>query len=431
MRCGEKNGSETRTLANSTTIICAEYVMADQKIAYIISRFPVLTETFITREIVEVKRKGVDVVIFSLRNPKHNYNIHVAAPDLIKNTHYIPYLFSFETLKAVVYYLITSPVTLIMLVARIFRTHMNNPALLLKTLAIFPKALTISLTIKDLGVEKIHAHWATIPTTVAWIVSNLNNIDFTFTAHAWDIFKYDTMLHEKITDAKKVITCTNYNKQYLIEKFPDIDPDKIAVVYHGMDFNQFTPLKNKENRIFTILSIGRLSEKKGFQFLLKASLLLHERGIPFLCRIIYVKGDFEKQIFHIFENLRLSEYVEFIPEMPQERLIDYYNSADCFVLPCIITKTGDRDGIPNVIIEALAMELPVVTTSISGIPEVIKDRETGLIINQESAEDLASALEELYTDKKLRERLGKAGKELAYKQFEISTTISLLLKYIL
>lgn len=431
MKCGEKNGSETRTLVNSTPIINGEYVMTDQKIAYIISRFPVLTETFITREIVEVKRKGFNVVIFSLRSLKFNDNIHGAALDLIKNTYYLPYLFSVQTLKAIIYYLTTNPVTIIMLAAEIFRTHIKNPVLLLKTLVIFPKALTISLIIKDLGVEKIHAHWATIPTTVAWIISNLNNIDFTFTAHAWDIFTYDTMLHEKIIDAKKVITCTKYNNQYLVEKFPDIDPDKITVVYHGMDFNQFTPLKNKENPIFTILSIGRLSEKKGFQFLLKASFLLHERGIPFLCRIIYVKGDFEKQIFNIFENLHLSKYVEFIPEMPQERIIDYYNNADCFVLPCIITETGDRDGIPNVILEALAMELPVVTTSISGIPEVIKDRETGLIIKQESAEDLASAIEELYTDTELRKRLGKAGKDLVYKQFEISSTINCLLSNIL
>lgn len=404
--------------------------MTEKKLAYITSSFPILTETFIIREIEEVKHKGIEVEIFSLKNVKQNKNIHGGGQDLIINTHYPPYLFSVEILKATLFYLTTKPFTIIKLLSEIIRTHIKNPAMLLKTLAVFPKSLSISLTVKNLKIKKIHAHWATIPTTVAWIVSKLNEIDFTFTAHAWDLFKSDTMLEGKISEARKVITCTNFNKKYLEEKFAGINPDKIVTIYHGMDLEKFKSDKKKENRMFTILSIGRLTEKKGFHFLLKACNLLKKKQIRFSCQIIYVRGDFEKEIFQLYNSLELTDYVQFVPEMTQEKLIDYYRNADCFVLPCIITDSGDRDGIPNVILEALAMELPVVTTPISGIPEVIKDGETGLLVNPDNADELATAIEHLYEDKKLRKKLGKAGRDFVNQHFEISSTVDRLLKTI-
>ncbi|MEQ9620243.1 MAG: glycosyltransferase family 4 protein [Deltaproteobacteria bacterium] len=404
--------------------------MTEKKIAYVTSSFPILTETFIIREIEEVKHKGIDIEIFSLKNVKQNKNIPGWGQELISNTHYLPFLFSVEILKAALFYITNKPLTIIKLISEIIRTHTKEPDMLFKTLAVFPKALSISLIVKDLKIKKIHAHWATIPTTVAWIVSKLNEIDFTFTAHAWDIFKYDTMLEDKIAEARKVITCTNFNKKYLEEKFADISPDKIVTIYHGMDLHQFKSDKKKANRIFTILSIGRLAEKKGFHILLQACNILKKKQIGFTCQIVYVSGEFEKEIFELYNYLELAGYVQFIPEMTQEKLIDYYNNADCFILPCIVTDSGDRDGIPNVILEALAMELPVVTTPISGIPEVIKDGETGLLVEPENAEELAAAIARVYSDPNLREKLGKAGRDFVNQHFEISSNVERLLKVI-
>jgi len=405
--------------------------MFAQKIVYIVSRFPMLTETFILREIEEVKHRGIEVEIFSLRNVKLNETTHLGSHELIKNTWYFPFFLSFRIWKAVFFYLTTRPWCTIEIFAKIIRTHFMNPIFLLKTLAIFPKALTISRLLKDMKAIKIHAHWATLPTTVAWIISKLNGCGFTFTGHAWDIFQVDNMLEDKILAADKVITCTNFNRKYLVEKYPNINSDKVAVVYHGLDFSQFTPCVKEEESTFTILSIGRLNEKKGFHYLLEACHVLRQSEIPFRCQIIYVDGHFKKEIFQLYHNLKLEDCVQFIPEMPQEELNKYYKSADCFVLPCVVTENGNRDGIPNVIIEALAMKLPVVTTFVSGLPEVIKDGQNGLLVQPGNAKDVASAIERLYRDKKLREMLGEAGREKVYQQFEISATVDRLLKHIL
>ncbi len=405
--------------------------MTAKKIAYISSSFPVLTETFIIREVEELRRKGVDVEVFSLKSPQLKGTLQSNTKFLIETTHYYPYILSFRVLNALIYYFVKKPATSCEILAKIITTHISSPLLLLKTIAIIPKSFAIAKTLKEMGMTKVHAHWATIPTTVAWIISELNGCDFTFTAHAWDIFKTDTMLEEKITKAKKVITCTGFNKKYLLEKYPRINPEKIIVVYHGLDLKRFIPHKRIRGDQFTILSIGRLTEKKGIHYLLKACSILRETGIPFHAYIIYVRGNFEKEIFRLYDSLGLKSCIELIPEMSQEKLMDYYENADCFVLPCLIAKSGERDGIPNVILEALAMELPVVSTDVSGIPEVVNDGKSGLLVEPENAEEIAYAIEKLYFDNELRCRLGNNGRQLIKQEFEISANVDRLIKNIL
>ena len=405
--------------------------MVTRKIAYIISRFPVLTETFILGEIEEVRRRGVEVEVFSLHNVKLGEITHYKLLELVNSTLYLPFFLSLKVWKAGFFYFTTEPFCTFKILIKIVRTHLTNPILLLKCLVVFPKALLIAKMLKDMKITKVHAHWATVPTTVAWIISKLNGFNFTFTAHAWDIFKVDTMLEDKMHAADQIITCTNFNKKYLLEKFPNISSDKITVIYHGLDFKRFSPSIKRQNSIFTILSVGRLNEKKGLHHLLEACQVLREKGIPFHCQIIYVNGDFKKEIFRLYHKLGLEDYVQFIPEIPQEELVKYYKDADCFVLPCTVAEDGDRDGIPNVIIEALAMELAVVTTSVSGIPEVVKDRQTGLVVQPGNVEEIASAIEKLCGDRELRNMLGRSGRQMVCQQFDISTNVERLLKHIL
>lgn len=405
--------------------------MFTRKIAYIISRFPALTETFILREIEELKRRGIGVEIFSLYNVKLNKTMHCGALELAKSTWYLPFFLSLRVWKSGFFYFKTQPICTFEILRKIIQEHLANPILLLKSLVVFPKALMIAKILKDTKITRIHAHWATVPTTVAWIISKLNDCSFTFTAHAWDIFKVDTMLEYKIHAAKKIITCTSFNKKYILEKFPNINPDKIAVIYHGLDLKRFSPCIKTQESIFTIFSIARLEKVKGIHHLLEACYLIRQRGIPFRCRIIYVNGNFKKEIFQLYHKLGLEECVQFTPEMPQEELLKYYKTADCFVLPCVVTEDGNRDGIPNVVLEALAMELPVVTTSVSGIPEVVKDGQTGLLVRPGNVKEIASAIERLYRDRKLRDVLGQAGRQIVYQKFEISTSVDRLLNYIL
>ncbi len=405
--------------------------MSDKKIAYIISRFPTLTETFIIREVEEIKRKGIEIEIFSLASVDRQKMIEAGFSELVKDTHYLPYLFSLQTIQSLFYYLTTRTVTISGIIYKIIKTHTGKPGVLIKTLALIPKALTIASILKKRDIRKIHAHWATIPTTIAWLISEINSCEYSFTAHAWDIFKQDVMLGDKIRLARRVITCTKYNKTFLLDKYPGIKPEKIQVIYHGLNLKQFGLRQKNEDSTFTILSIGRLVQKKGFHILLRACAKLIEKDIPFKCEIVYVKGNLEKELFNLHQELQLEEYVHFIPEMPQDMLIDYYYNSDCFVLPSVISDSGDRDGIPNVILEAFAAGLPVISTNVSGIPEVVINNQTGLVVEPNNAEDLANTIEKLYLDEKLRTTLGLKGRQLIEQQFEISTNIDRLLSYIL
>jgi glycosyltransferase involved in cell wall biosynthesis len=405
--------------------------MPVDKIAYISSSFPVLTETFIIREVEELRRKGVDVEVFSLKGPRFKGTMQSNTEALIETTHYYPYLFSRSLWKALIYYSVTKPASCCEVLTRIIGTHILNPLLLLKTIAIIPKSFAIAKTLKEMGITRVHAHWATIPTTAAWMVAKLNGCTYTFTAHAWDIYQEDTMLGDKMREAEKVITISDYNKRFLTGKYPDIDPEKIKVVHCGLDFKQFTPRDSTKGNIFKILSIGRLTEKKGFHVLLKACKALKDIGIPFLCQIVYVRGDYEREIFQLYDRLKLEGCVQFIPELPQKDIIKYYSGADCFALPCVIAGSKDRDGIPVVILEAMAMQLPVVSTPVSGIPEVVKNEETGLLANPGDADDLAQAINRLYADPELREKLGVAGRNFVTQQFEISSTVDQLAENIL
>lgn len=404
--------------------------MAELKIAYILSTFPAFTETFIIREINEISRRGIDVIVFSLKNPDERMKSYGDYAQFYNNTIYTPYFLSLELWKSVFHYLWNQPGCTLNILTRIFKSNFNDPITFLKTIAIFPKSLAIAKRLKDSGITNIHAHWATVPATVAWIISRLNKSRYTFTTHAWDIFKADNLFEYKIQSAFKVITISRFNKHYIENKLPNIMPDKILIIHIGLDLNKFRPVHKAAGKIFRLISIGRLVKTKGFQFLLEACHLLREKNLPLRCQIIYVKDNYDKEIFNLYQNLKLEGTVDLIPEIPQEKITEYYGAADCFVLPCIVGSDGDRDGIPTVIMEALAMELPVISTSVSGIPEVIKDNVTGLLVEPGDSVALAEAIEKLYRNRELGVELGRNGRRLVSREFDISTNVTRLLETI-
>jgi len=401
------------------------------KIAYILSKFPVFTETFIIREISEIRRREIEVEVFSLKSADGDKSKHAEAEELRRGTHYIPFFFSAEVWTSVVHYLLTRPGETLGMLGKIISSNIKSPVTLLKSLAVMPKAMAIANRLRKMGIDKIHCHWATVPATASWIVSTLNDAEFTLTTHAWDIFKADNMLGEKMAASSGVRTISAFNKQYLLEKYPRISPDKISVIHIGIDVKRFVPHDRSGHKGFVILGIGRLVETKGFQFLLEACDILRKRNVDFLCRIIYVSDAYDDEIFALYEKLGLKGTVELVSEVPQEKILDYYNSSDCLALPCIVDKSGDRDGIPTVILEAMATEMPVISTEVSGIPEVVIDDISGVLIAPGSSTELADAIETLHRDPALRKRLGEKGREIVLDEFEISRSVDLLLGIIL
>jgi glycosyltransferase involved in cell wall biosynthesis len=251
----------------------------------------------------------------------------------------------------------------------------------------------------------------------------LSGMPFSFTAHAKDIYTSSPKrLRERIEHAKFVITCTNYNRDFLRELAPQDTP--IYSVYHGIDLRLFSddarPVRAEPP--YTILTVARLVEKKGLPTVFRALSLLQRPGIAF--RYVLVgTGEEESKLRALLTELGLDSVTELTGTLPHQDVIRHYRQADLFVLGCQVAQNGDRDGIPNVLVESMAMGVPVVATEISGIPELVEDGETGLLVPSKKPEVLAQALLRLLTDVELRARVIPAARRKVHRQFDNASLI--------
>lgn len=269
-------------------------------------------------------------------------------------------------------------------------------------------------------IRHLHAHFCHGSTTMAMFASQMTGVPFSFTAHAKDIYlpklNPGDLLKYKMERSKFVVTCTDANRQYLQTILPHQVP--IHTIYHGLNTAVFAPTDSPTKDIPTILSVGRFVEKKGFAFLVHACRILHDRGHVFRCHIVGEPDEQSEPIQTLIRTLQLEATITIESGRTQEELRSIYQQAAIFTLPCQIMKNGDRDGIPNVLAEAMASGVPVVSTNISGIPELITSRIDGLLVPQKDPSALAQALEELLVNPSLREQLGQAGRERICKVFD-------------
>jgi glycosyltransferase involved in cell wall biosynthesis len=231
------------------------------------------------------------------------------------------------------------------------------------------------------------------------------------------------LLQTKMRRAKFVVTCVKANQSHLASLGAPETP--IYTIYHGLDTRRFAPRANTAEEPSTpmLLSVGRLVEKKGFPFLIEACRLLKDRGYRFQCQIIGGAGPCERQIASLIHELELGDTVTLRPAVTQEELRVIYQQATLFTLPCQIVENDDRDGIPNVLVEAMAVGLPVVSTNISGIPELIERGVSGLLAPQKDARALADAIAELLDSPTLRRKLGAAAREKVCQLFNAESNI--------
>jgi glycosyltransferase involved in cell wall biosynthesis len=278
--------------------------------------------------------------------------------------------------------------------------------------------------IESKTIDHLHAHFCHGSTTMTLFASRMAEVPFSFTAHAKDIYlpklNPGDLLQIKMRRAQFVVTCTDANKQYLEEACPDGAP--IYTIYHGVDTDRFRSASNGEPDLPVILSVGRFVEKKGFPFLVQACRILKDHGHRFQCRILGEPDEQSQFVKQLIRELSLEDCVVIEPGTTQDELRALYRQATMFVLPCQIVTNGDRDGIPNVLAEAMATGLPVVSTDISGIPELVIHRANGLLVSQRDVQALAKAIEEVLTDAPLRRRLGQAGRDTICRIFDSSET---------
>jgi glycosyltransferase involved in cell wall biosynthesis len=396
------------------------------KVAYLLSIFPALSETFILNEIIELRRQGLDISIFSLLQPNKSV-IHKEAEELAKEVHYFAANIYLNKFKKVYIYLYVHLYFLI-----------SNPFKYLKTFwfaytvgkyryvfSEFRVAAYYAFTLKNSKVNHIHAHFASTASEYAMLASMVSGIPYSFTMHAIDIFVKPKLIREKVDFAEFVVSISEYNKRFIKEKYPGIDANKIHVIHCGINLEWFIPSEYDRSRKkpFTILSVARLVEKKGHRYLLEACNILTKRGISkFICKIIG-DGPLKNDLEELTIEYGLNNVVQFAGALPSDKVVYILKEADLFVLPCVVAKDGDMDGIPYALIEAMALGKPVISTCVSGIPELIKDG-VGILVPPGNSEALARAIEEIYLKSpEMKIEMGQRGREIIEREFNLKEEV--------
>jgi len=381
--------------------------------AYLFERFPSFGQTFCYREVAELYRQGVAVPIFSIRNPKDE-PVQDWDARIVQRVHYLP-----------------EEMELLDDVRRASKKGKLAPEIVAALdgwgrrtdfLRLY-QAVYVGLRLQEAGISHVHAHFAGMAARTAFWIGKFFPITFSFTAHANDIFaprKFEIGLDKLVGAARVVVTETDYAEKFLRERFPEC-ADRIHRVYNGLNLAEFRRATFSSDPP-SIVAIGRVIVKKGFANLIRACALLVERGKSFRCEIVG-EGPLENQLRAQIEQLRLQEFVQLPGPKPQHQLRARLANASVFVLPSVPEPEGGMDNLPTVIMEAMATGLPVVSTRVGGIPEMVIDNQTGFLVQPEDAVALAGAIEKVTNDRSLGQRLGRAGYERAQKLFSIEKNV--------
>jgi glycosyltransferase involved in cell wall biosynthesis len=390
------------------------------KIAYIMSRFPLLSETFILREMIEVERQGVEICLYPLICMKEPV-VHKETLRWTRAANCIPFL-STQILAENIRALIQKPPVYVSLLWQVIKENLTSPDFLIRGLMLFPKAVYMAKQLSLENIEHIHAHYATHPGLVAWVIHKLTGISYSITIHSHDIYDCQAMLETKLRGAKFLVPISNYNVDYMAKMFGEWIREKCHVVHCGIDVSNYSvqqeaPLQGE--RDFDLIQIGSLNWKKGQTYLIQAIALLRARGIPVRLRIIGEGADRAVVEEEIKKN-QLAAVVELLGAKTQEEVAALLVTADCYV------QSSVSEGIPIALMEALACELPVIATNITGIPELVLNNKTGILVPPANAEALADAIGFMRADFQKGKNMGKAGRIWVQEQFNLENNISRL-----
>jgi len=396
------------------------------KLVYIIGTFPSFTTTFIDREIKSLRQRGVDLQVVSIRRPATGMPLSVEQRELQQG---VTYLLPVDWLKFIIanlYFVSLRPLVYFRTLFYLLTCPHPDPKARVMTFLHFAEGVYAAYLLRNRLFDQLHAHFVDRAAIVALVASHLLDKPYSLTAHANDIYAKPVLLREKIAEAKFITTCTGYNQAYLRRMVGDELNGKLHLTYHGLDLNNYQPSSSlpQGNRPL-LLSIGRLTEKKGFSYLIAACRRLKDQGYDFICHIVG-EGPLYQELEAQITQLGLKDTVTLCGAMPHEAVIDKYRQATLFALSCVTARDGDRDGIPNVLAEAMAMQLPIVSTRHSGIPELVEDKISGLLVPPNDEEALAEALAELLDNPALRRRLGQRGRQKVLKDFDVERNVQRL-----
>jgi colanic acid/amylovoran biosynthesis glycosyltransferase len=385
--------------------------VSGRRVGYVMKVYPRFSETFIVNEILAHETAGLDIDIFSLRPPQDTHYQDVIARVRASVT-YLPD----GTLKAEEFW------HSLRSAEALPGARAGMSAAQTATAAETHAAIMLAHAVRRRGIVHLHAHFASAATTVARMAAAFADITYSLTAHAKDIFhegvRHDD-LERKLADAAATITVSNYNLTYLQETFGSAAA-RVRHVNNGLELARF-PYEPPTARRRRVVAVGRLVEKKGFSVLIDACALLKDRGTPVECAVIG-GGELEGALAAQIARRGLQSWVSLTGPQPQAAVVEAVRQAGVLAMPCIIGADGNRDGLPTVLLEAMALGTPCVSTDVTGIPEVIQHDRTGLIVPQHDAASLAAAIAQLLDDSTLQLRLASAAREQIEAEFDSRRT---------
>ncbi len=380
--------------------------MSDRpRIAYVLKRFPRFSETFILNELLAHEAAGAEVHVFSLLSP----------PDEPHHARLAELKAKVMVLKAVKGQPVEANRDARALFSGKTSVEIGN---------LQAKAAFVANRCADMGITHLHAHFGSDAATVACLAARALNGTYSYTAHARDIYhtyvspEADTeMRRAKLSASTFTVTVSDYNARYLSSLCPNA---RIERLYNGIDLSAFRPVDPAGQNPGQLIAVGRHVPKKGFDVLIDACALLRDRGVQFDLALIG-SGPMEEELAAQIARQALGDCVHLEGPRPQEDLIERMGQAEAAVLPCVVTESGDRDGLPTVLLEAMARALPVVTTTVSGGPEIVEDGVTGHLCAPGDPAALADALESVLSNRDAARAMGIAGRARAEKLFDLTT----------
>jgi colanic acid/amylovoran biosynthesis glycosyltransferase len=391
---------------------------AGPRVAYIVSRFPHLPETFILREIDRLEADGAQVVLCPLLRQQDDV-VHPAAQPWVRRAVYTPFI-SPTLLRDLLRVIVRDPRSafdaLLAPLARVART----PNFFAGTLGITAKVAHLARVVEERGIEHIHAHFATHPAMAAYMLHRLTGVSYSFTVHAHDLYVHTTMLERKLRDAAFVVTISDYNRA-LLRRYDTSTPVHVirsGVALDGEPVQQYPP-----EGVFTLQAVGSLQPYKGFAYLVAAMGLLRDAGVGPVRLRIAGGGPEREALERQIALLDLRDHVELLGPQPEEEVARLLQSAHAFVLPSVVTATGKMEGLPVVLIEALAAGLPTIATDISGIPELIRDGETGRLVPPGDPDALAEAIRWVLEHGEQARTWAQSGRRLVEREHDLAINV--------
>jgi glycosyltransferase involved in cell wall biosynthesis len=398
---------------------------AGRSLVFVTSQFPEPNETFIVREIAELARMGFAITVLSLRPPPAVINPPEARA-LLPLVVYPPASHAKVLLEALRAFG-RGPRAALRLVARALVdvvAALRTPLLAAKQAAVVPLVLAYAGRLPPAR-ARLHAHFASVPTAAVRMLAAFRGQGYSFTAHAWDIYVGENrrQVPARIEGADLVVTCTAYNAQVLAAMAPAGHAAKVQLCHHGLDFAAYEPGAARTPGL--IVGGAALVEKKGLGDLIAACATLRARDVAFQC-VLLGEGPERPRLEAHIRSLGLADRVRLAGRVPHPELVRWLREAAVVAHPSVVDRRGSMDGIPNTILEAMAVEAPVVATRLSGIPEVIVPGETGLLVEPGDVDGLADALARLLADPVLARRLGVAARRLVLERFDIERNVARL-----